>query len=45
VRLTNGTENYGRLEVYHDGVWGSICDALIFADLEAVVFCRQLHFP
>ena len=44
VRLTGGWASYeGRLEVSHDGVWGTVCDDH-FTDTEAKVFCNQLGY-
>jgi len=44
VRLVGGNSSQeGRLEVYHDGVWGSVCDHG-FNDKEASVVCRSLGF-
>jgi len=44
VRLAGSGVNYkGRLEVYHSGQWGTICDDS-FNDNDAAVACYMLGF-
>ncbi|XP_033730429.1 deleted in malignant brain tumors 1 protein-like, partial [Pecten maximus] len=44
VRLMNGNApNEGRVEIYHDGEWGTICGHS-FHDAEALVVCRALDY-
>ena len=44
LRLVDGSiASEGRLEVYHDGEWGSVCDDS-FGATEAAVVCRELGY-
>ena len=44
LRLTDGVQSgSGRLEIYHDGEWGSICDDS-FDITDAHVACRQIGY-
>jgi len=42
VRLVGSGRPYeGRLEVYYDGLWGTVCDDN-FDDVDATVACKSL---
>lgn len=43
LRLSDGTDNEGRLEVLDEGEWGTVCDDR-FNNTSATVACRQLGF-
>ena len=46
MRLSGGNESAGLLEVFHNGVWGTVLDHwnVPFTETEATVVCRMLGY-
>ena len=45
IRLQGGKYvNQGRVEIYCNGQWGTICDDYFFSSFEAETICKQLGY-
>ncbi|KAL5015277.1 hypothetical protein ScPMuIL_009547 [Solemya velum] len=43
IRIDEGNSNTGRLDIYSNGIWQSICDYQVYGDVAGVA-CRQLGY-
>ena len=43
LRLVSNTPGEGRLEIYHNGSWGTVCNDA-FDDIDAQVACNSLGY-
>eukprot|EP00914_Ancora_sagittata_P008411 GHVO01016400.1.p1 GENE.GHVO01016400.1~~GHVO01016400.1.p1 ORF type:complete len:181 (+),score=13.74 GHVO01016400.1:1-543(+) len=44
LRIVGGTQCRGRLEVFHEGSWGTVCDDE-FYDVDARAVCKAMGLP